>query len=136
MQKKRTNWPETKKFSVLRKKVSQTCTNFAHWQENDKPTGFWKPRKTWDYGQEEPGYGTAAASVDSIMRQGILKGKRLYVHLSETVETATNVGKRHGTPVILRIDAKRMHEDGIPFFLSRNGVWLTDHVDVKYISET
>ena len=74
--------------------------------------------------------------MDSIMRQGILKGKRLYVHLSETVETATNVGKRHGTPVILRIDAKRMHEDGIPFFLSRNGVWLTEYVDVKYINET
>ena len=81
-------------------------------------------------------HGTAASSVDSIMQQGILKGKRLYVHLSETVETATNVGKRHGTPVILRIDAKRMHEDGKTFFLSRNGVWLTEYVHVKYINET
>ena len=81
-------------------------------------------------------HGTADSSVDSIMQQGILKGKRLYGHLSETVETATNVGKRHGTPVILRVDAKRMHEDGVPFFLSRNGVWLTEYVDVKYINET
>ena len=67
-------------------------------------------------------HGTAAASVDSIMRQGILKGNRLYVHLSETVETATNVGKRHGTPAILRIDTRRMHEDGMPFYLSHNCV--------------
>jgi len=80
-------------------------------------------------------HGTATSAVDSIMQQGILKGKRLYVHLSETMETATNVGKRHGTPAILRIDTRRMHEDGIKFYLSRNGVWLTDHVDVKYISK-
>ena len=73
--------------------------------------------------------------MDSIMRQGILKGKRLYVRLSETVETATNVGKRQGTQVNPSIDAKRMHEDGKTFFLSRNGVWLTDYVDVKYINE-
>ena len=81
-------------------------------------------------------HGTAATAVESIMQQGILKGKRLFVHLSETMETATNVGKRHGKPVILRVDAKGMYEDGVKFFLSRNDVWLTDFVDVKYISET
>lgn len=81
-------------------------------------------------------HGTATSAVVSIMQQGLLKGKRMHVHLSETMETATNVGKRHGTPAILRINAKRMREDGIPFYLSRNGVWLTDFVDVKYISET
>ena len=81
-------------------------------------------------------HGTATTAVESIMRQGLLKGKRMHVHLSATVETATNVGKRHGTPVILRVDARRMYEDGVKFFLSRNGVWLTDFVDVKYISET
>ncbi len=78
-------------------------------------------------------HGTAATAVDSIMRQGLLKGNRLYVHLSQTVETAVNVGKRHGKPIVLTIDAKRMHEDGMPFYLSRNGVWLTDFVDAKYI---
>ncbi len=78
-------------------------------------------------------HGTAITALDSIMQQGLLKGNRLYVHLSSTKETATNVGKRHGKPVILRIDAKKMHEDGIKFYLSRNGVWLTDFVDVKYI---
>ena len=79
-------------------------------------------------------HGTAKRFVDSIMEKGIIKGNRLYVHLSSTKETATNVGKRHGEPVILSIDAKRMVEDGHRFFLSRNGVWLTDYVDSKYIT--
>lgn len=78
-------------------------------------------------------HGTAKAFVESIMSQGIQKGKRLYVHLSTTIDMATKVGERHGEPVVLAIDAKRMHEDGIKFFLSRNGVWLTDFVDAKYI---
>lgn len=78
-------------------------------------------------------HGTAKEFADSIMKQGILKGKRLYVHLSTTVEMATKVGQRHGALVVLAIDAKRMHEDGIKFFLSRNGVWLTEFVDAKYI---
>lgn len=78
-------------------------------------------------------HGTAKSFLDSIMEKGIVKGNRLYVHLSGTEETAINVGKRHGEPVVLVIDAKKMVEDGYRFFLSRNGVWLTDYVDSKYI---
>lgn len=81
-------------------------------------------------------HGTAKSFVESIMSQGIQKGKRLYVHLSTTIDMATKVGERHGEPVVLAIDAKRMHEDGIKFFLSRNNVWLTEFVDVKYIIGT
>lgn len=78
-------------------------------------------------------HGTAKKFADSIMKQGILKGKRLYVHLSTTVETATKVGERHGKSAVLVIDAKRMNDDGIKFFLSRNGIWLTEFVDAQYI---
>lgn len=78
-------------------------------------------------------HGTAKDFVGSIMKQGILKGKRLYVHLSTTVEMATKVGERHGEAVVLAIDAKQMSEEGLKFFLSRNGVWLTEFVDAKYI---
>lgn len=78
-------------------------------------------------------HGTAKEYADSIMKQGVLKGKRLYVHLSTTVEMATKVGQRHGEPAVLAIDAKRMSEGGIKFFLSRNGVWLTEFVDAQYI---
>lgn len=78
-------------------------------------------------------HGTAKRFVGSIMAEGILRGTRQYVHLSKDKNTAVNVGKRHGEPFVLRIDSKKMHEDGIKFFLSNNGVWLTKFVDKKYI---
>jgi putative RNA 2'-phosphotransferase len=37
--------------------------------------------------------------------------------------------------VILRVDAGRMYRDGFPFFLSANGVWLTDAVPTDYLAE-
>jgi putative RNA 2'-phosphotransferase len=78
-------------------------------------------------------HGTATRFLDSILEKGIVKGNRLYVHLSKDDETATTVGARHGKPYVLKIDAKKMYEDGIKFYLSNNNVWLTDFVDVKYI---
>lgn len=78
-------------------------------------------------------HGTAEATVPAILKEGIIKGNRLHVHLSLTEETAINVGKRHGKPSVLRIDAKQMAEDGIKFYLSNNGVLLTEYVSPKYI---
>ena len=43
---------------------------------------------------------------------------RLYVHLSKDVETAVNVGKRHGKPVVLKIHSGDMYRDGQAFYLS------------------
>ena len=78
-------------------------------------------------------HGTAETTVPAILKEGIIKVSRLYVHLSQTEDTAINVGKRHGKPAVLRIDAKQMSEDGIKIYLSNNGVWLTDYVDAKYV---
>ncbi|MDY3966604.1 MAG: RNA 2'-phosphotransferase [Prevotella sp.] len=78
-------------------------------------------------------HGTAETTVPTILKEGIVKGNRLHVHLSQTEETAINVGKRHGKPAVLQIDAKQMAADGIKFYLSNNGVWLTEYVNVKYI---
>ena len=50
------------------------------------------------------------------------------------METALKVGRRHGKPVILRIDSKQMEADGAVFYLSVNGVWLTKEVPAKYIT--
>ena len=80
-------------------------------------------------------HGTAETTVPAILKEGIIKGSRLHVHLSQTEETAINVGKRHGKPAVLKIYAKQMAEDGIKFYLSNNGVWLTDFVSPKYITE-
>lgn len=70
---------------------------------------------------------------DFIARTGIKPMSRLHVHLSKDRETAETVGKRHGKDVyIITIDAKQMHADGAKFYLSNNGVWLTDFVSPTY----
>ncbi|MDX2045040.1 MAG: RNA 2'-phosphotransferase [Acidobacteriota bacterium] len=78
-------------------------------------------------------HGTAERFLASIKEQGLLKGKRHHVHLSADIETATKVGQRHGKPVVLHIDAEKMQQDGFTFYLSTNGVWLTEHVAVPYL---
>jgi len=49
------------------------------------------------------------------------------------METAMTVGVRRGEPVILSIRAGAMHDSGFEFYLSDNGVWLTDSVPVRFI---
>lgn len=78
-------------------------------------------------------HGTATKYVGSIRASGILKRNRNHVHLSEKYETAVMVGERHGTPSVIIVDAKKMHDDGFTFYRSANGVWLTDYVPNKYI---
>src|SRR5215212_3649479 len=78
-------------------------------------------------------HGTAEKYVESIRAQGLLKGSRHHVHLSPTAETASAVGRRHGRLVLLEVESGRMHRDGIEFFLTPNGVWLTDHVPTAYL---
>ena len=55
------------------------------------------------------------------------------MHLSSDAATATKVGSRHGKPVLYTVKAKEMYDDGYSFFLSKNGVWLTKEVPVKYL---
>jgi len=78
-------------------------------------------------------HGTADRFLSSILEEGLKPMSRLYVHLSKDIDTATKVGKRHGKPVILKINAEKMYQDGISFYLSENGVWLTKYIDKKYI---
>ena len=78
-------------------------------------------------------HGTATRFVESIDRGGIIRKTRLYVHLSRDAETATQVGMRHGKPFIYRVRSGEMARDGYVFYLSENGVWLTENVPVKYL---
>lgn len=78
-------------------------------------------------------HGTATRFIESIQEKGLIKGNRQHVHLSPDQTTAHMVGRRHGKPVILTIKAGEMQEAGFRFYLSVNGVWLTDHIPVAYI---
>ncbi|MFK7979072.1 MAG: RNA 2'-phosphotransferase [Saprospiraceae bacterium] len=79
-------------------------------------------------------HGTVEKFLGSIFQTGLDKRKRHHVHLSPEIATATNVGKRRGKPIILAVDSAKMQADGFLFFLSENGVWLTEKVPVKYIN--
>lgn len=82
-------------------------------------------------------HGTSSRVSSLIMREGIKKMSRQHVHLSEDIETARMVAMRHvhdeDWMVIYIIDTEKMLSDGLKFFKSNNGVWLTDYVDPKYI---
>ena len=88
-------------------------------------------------GREPPSvlyHGTVDRFLPSIQADGLNKGRRHHVHLSADRETARKVGARRGRPVVLTVDAARMHGDGHAFFRSANGVWLTDRVPPGYLS--
>ena len=80
-------------------------------------------------------HGTAERFLSSIKEGGLIKGRRHHVHLSSEEMTARTVGQRYGKPVVLKIESGLMHEEGFEFYRSANGVWLTKHVPVRYISD-
>ena len=79
-------------------------------------------------------HGTAEKYLDNINLEGLKPMSRLYVHLTEDLEIAKKTGQRNGKLVIFEIDAKRMIDDGIKFYLSVNNVWLVRTVPPKYLS--
>jgi putative RNA 2'-phosphotransferase len=78
-------------------------------------------------------HGTVEKFMESILKEGLVKGKRHHVHLSKDIETATKVGSRRGKPVILTVDSGRMYGSGYKFYRSTNGVWLTDSVPPHFL---
>ncbi|MCI2261485.1 RNA 2'-phosphotransferase [Xanthomonas indica] len=80
-------------------------------------------------------HGTATRFLDAILAEGLRAGQRHHVHLSQNIATATTVGQRHGTPVVLKVEALRMHQQGVAFFQADNGVWLTQAVPSSFLSE-
>ena len=80
-------------------------------------------------------HGTAQNTLTLIWRDGLLPMKRHAVHLSADTETAVKVGSRHGKPAVLAVAAARMHAEGYTFFVTGNGVWLTDAVPAEYLRE-
>ncbi|QMW05558.1 RNA 2'-phosphotransferase [Spirosoma foliorum] len=78
-------------------------------------------------------HGTGEKSVQSILDTGLEKGSRQHVHLSSDINTAIKVGQRHGKPFVFKVFAEQMYNDKFEFFISDNGVWLTDNVPINYL---
>jgi putative RNA 2'-phosphotransferase len=56
------------------------------------------------------------------------------VHLSEEIATATSVGQRYGSVVVLAVATKQMQEEGFKFYQAENGVWLTEQVPARFLA--
>lgn len=78
-------------------------------------------------------HGTAGRFLPGIRARGLVRGRRQHVHLSSDEATARAVGGRHGSPVVLRVLAGRLHAAGGVFYQSANGVWLTEGVPPEYL---
>ncbi|WP_456441638.1 RNA 2'-phosphotransferase [Psychroserpens sp.] len=78
-------------------------------------------------------HGTASKYLESIIANGLSSKNRQYVHLSEDILMATEVGKRHGKPIIIEIDTLKMVKQGFNFYKTEQGVWLTDNILTKYL---
>ena len=81
-------------------------------------------------------HGTPRKFVTSIGATGLKKMKRHHVHLHTDIKTASAVGARRGDSVILSVRAGDMHRAGFKFFVTENGVWLTDFVPAKFIESS
>ena len=78
-------------------------------------------------------HGTATRFIESIWQEGLLRGGRHDVHLSETPESASAVGQRHGRLAMLIVRSGDMHRAGHVFHRTPNHVWLTQRVPVEFI---
>lgn len=78
-------------------------------------------------------HGTNPIALAAIRREGVRSMNRHHVHLSADRQTAAQVGKRRGRPVVLNIQASKMEQAGYLFYCSANGVWLTEQVPLQYI---
>ncbi len=83
-------------------------------------------------------HGTSRDILHILEKEGLKKMQRHHVHMSPDVKTALIVARRRKNPIVLEIWTNMpevegdMFRDGFKFYLSTNGVWLTDHVPSAY----
>lgn len=82
----------------------------------------------WDNMKNSLYHGTGEKYLESILKDGIVPKSRNYVHLSNDLDTAINVGSRHGKCVVLQIDTDEMRDRGYILYRSENGVYLVNKV--------
>lgn len=82
-------------------------------------------------------HGTTTVALEKILKSGaITKQKRHAVHMqADPVKAWQSATRWQLTPVLLKINAKEMHEKGFVFGKTENEVWCTEIVPTEFISE-
>ncbi|KAJ7044155.1 KptA family-domain-containing protein [Mycena alexandri] len=73
-------------------------------------------------------HGTTKEAWELICKQGLSKMKRNHIHLAQGVagDNSVRSGMRKASPVLIFIDVQRAIDAGLKFFLSDNGVVLSE----------
>jgi putative RNA 2'-phosphotransferase len=106
--------------SLIRARQGHSIDVMADWSPAPPPEVLW--------------HGTVERFLASIMADGLKPMDRHHVHLSADRETAERVGSRRGKPLVLWIDTKELVATGQQFWITGNGVWLTDAVPAKALN--
>lgn len=87
--------------------------------------------------QKPPKYlyhGSPSKNKISILKEGLSKQSRQYVHLSENIEIAYQVALRYDVEVtIFCIASSLAWKDGIEFYNPDSNIWLAHEVPVQYL---
>lgn len=73
-------------------------------------------------------HGTALYVLPSILSQGILPMRRLYVHLAVDVETACLNARRRQNPAVVEVNADCVRKSGNPIYKATEKIRLTPYV--------
>lgn len=111
---------------ALSKDESKIRANYGHSREVDLDLEPIRP-------SDELYHGTARRTLPAIRDDGLRPLSRQYVHLSPSPEEAMDVGQRHGSPVVLSIDAPALFDAGYTLYRSTDTVWLTHRVPPAFI---
>ncbi len=80
-------------------------------------------------------HGTTQAALAGIRLHGLRPMRRQYVHLSTDAAAAAEVAaRRTATPIIITVDAKAAHADGVTFHRGASKIWLAGGIAAKYLT--
>lgn len=81
-------------------------------------------------------HGTTPEAASRILREGLKPMRRSWVHLSPTIEMATEVGlRRTMNPVILEINAEAARKNGLRFYRATDKVYVCNAVLPRYLKK-
>ncbi len=79
-------------------------------------------------------HGIYIDALKAIRAEGIRAQSRQYVLLSISIAQVLRMAERHGKPIVLQVDAARMHAAGFVFYQPEPLVYLTKNVPPDYLT--
>jgi putative RNA 2'-phosphotransferase len=78
-------------------------------------------------------HGTSTIFKELILAEGLRPMKRQYVHLTTDASLASEIGRRHGTPCVLTVTARKAYANGIEFYRANQSFWLVTALPKEFL---